>query len=236
MLKGRIRSIQPDFILLLGEKRHGWLTLEMCARNVRTGKNKTRQIHPNGKAIYFTKINTRRLLMKLRAPDKSPKGFWQTSQNAGNYLCNFSYYQTLSQFKEVPALFVHVRALEEKSAGETTRRFSQSIYRLLKTITTLGKTAYIHTKAIDATGANGRQRENKRGLYMADKHLVACEQEHEMVTVLKHFKKGFSKENVDKMQNACRAWKKDATTKYKPKNRDTFYKYLQEKGILSKIG
>lgn len=71
---------------------------------------------------------------------------------------------------------------------------------------------------------------------MADKHLVACEQEHEMVTVLKFFKKGSSKENVDKMQNACRAWKKDAGAKYKPKNRDTFYKYLQEKGILGKIG
>jgi hypothetical protein len=70
---------------------------------------------------------------------------------------------------------------------------------------------------------------------MADKHLVACEQEHEMATILKHFKKGTSKENIDKMQNACRAWKKDSSAKYKPKNRDNFYKYLEEKGILHKL-
>lgn len=71
---------------------------------------------------------------------------------------------------------------------------------------------------------------------MADKHLVACEQEHEMVTVLKHFKKGSVKENVAKMQDACRAWKKDSGTKYKPKNRTSFYRYLEEKGILHKLG
>jgi hypothetical protein len=70
---------------------------------------------------------------------------------------------------------------------------------------------------------------------MADKHLVACEQEREMETVLKHFKKGTSKENIDKIQNACRAWKKDSSAKYKPKNRDNFYKYLEEKGILRKL-
>lgn len=79
-------------------------------------------------------------------------------------------------------------------------------------------------------------RENFGGIQMADKHLVACEQEHEMATVLKHFKKGTSKENVDKMQTACRTWKKDSGAKYKPKNRDNFYKYLEEKGILRKLG
>lgn len=70
---------------------------------------------------------------------------------------------------------------------------------------------------------------------MADKHLVACEQEHEMVTVLKHFKKGSAKENIEAMRNACRSWKKDASPKYKPKNRVAFYKYLEEKGILGKL-
>jgi hypothetical protein len=71
---------------------------------------------------------------------------------------------------------------------------------------------------------------------MADKHLVACEQEQEMASVLKYFKKGTSKENLETMQNACRAWKKDTGAKYKPKNRDNFYKYLEEKGILRKLG
>ena len=70
---------------------------------------------------------------------------------------------------------------------------------------------------------------------MPDKHLVACEQTHELTTVLKHFKKSNNANNFEKIQNACRAWKKDTNAKYKPKNREKFYKYLTEKGILSKI-
>lgn len=66
---------------------------------------------------------------------------------------------------------------------------------------------------------------------MSDANLVACEQEHEMKTVLEHFKKSAGKENLGAMHDACKAFKADDA--FKPHNRESFYRYLEAKGILA---
>ncbi len=63
-----------------------------------------------------------------------------------------------------------------------------------------------------------------------DANLVACGQEHEMKAVLSHFEKRGTNDNVEKMQAACKAWKADES--YRPANRESFYRYLNDKGLL----
>ncbi len=67
----------------------------------------------------------------------------------------------------------------------------------------------------------------------SDRKLIACMQEHEMKTVLKHFKKSATEANVEAIQKACKAFK--ATESYRPHNRDNFYKYVADKNILKQL-
>lgn len=68
---------------------------------------------------------------------------------------------------------------------------------------------------------------------MTDANLVACNEDHEMKTVLGKFKKSQGHENVEAMRDACKKFKADDA--YKPHNRESFYKYLEEKGVLGTL-
>jgi hypothetical protein len=68
---------------------------------------------------------------------------------------------------------------------------------------------------------------------MSDSNLVACGEEHEMNTILKHFKKRQTESNRLILSAACRNWKADDA--YKPHNRESFYKYLSDKGVLARL-
>ncbi len=58
-----------------------------------------------------------------------------------------------------------------------------------------------------------------------DANLVACNQEHEMATILKNFNKVNSKENREVMKKLCKQFK--LLESKKPHNRDNFYKYIK---------
>ena len=237
-LRTTITESQPDFILLMGENNREGVSIERFARNKKTYINENSLISLGSPKLFETQIDVRALHASLRSTRRAYGTFCRLSMNAGSYLCNFIYFKTLQKETCIPSLFLHVQALPPEKFKELQTQFVSVVQAILMSINSQIKESRAgtsDTKAIDGAGANDMPRENKRRTLMADKHLVACEQEHEMVTVLKHFKKGSSKENVDKMQNACRSWKKDGGAKYKPKNRDNFYKYLQEKGILGKL-
>ncbi len=68
---------------------------------------------------------------------------------------------------------------------------------------------------------------------MSDRNMVACEEDHELITVLKHFKKRQTQKNVDLMRNLCKSHKANDT--YKPHNRDSFYRYLEENAHLAAL-
>ncbi|WP_041949676.1 hypothetical protein [Turneriella parva] len=234
ILQPQVLKTKPDLVLLMGEKQGGSLTIESHARNLRRHGSATRKIAADKARFYTSKIVSEQLLAELPLATRQ---LFMLSENAGDYLCNFVYFMMLSVEPAINALFLHVPARSpqqfRKGAADDVKAVCDLIFSVKRILSGAGNNS--DTKAIDGSGTNGMPRENQRRLLMADKHLVACEQEHEMITVLKHFKKGSSKENVDKMQNACRSWKKDSGAKYKPKNRDNFYKYLQEKGVLGKL-
>ncbi len=68
---------------------------------------------------------------------------------------------------------------------------------------------------------------------MSDQNLVSCEQDHELNTVLAHFKKRQTVANREIVRQACRSWKADIA--YKPHNRESFYRYLSDKGVLTQL-
>lgn len=238
LLKSEITKTKPDLILLMGENRRSGICIERFAHNRQMTPAGLASINAHSPHVIATRINLNTVRSQLKQRANYHGCAYHLSENAGNYLCNFIYFKTLSARPDIPSLFLHVPALAQKKFEQQATQYVSALRVILKVLGSqqlVESTNPSDTKAIDGAGTNDMPRENKRRTLMADKHLVACEQEHEMVTVLKHFKKGSSKENTDKMQNACRSWKKDGGAKYKPKNRDSFYKYLQEKGILGKL-
>ncbi len=59
-----------------------------------------------------------------------------------------------------------------------------------------------------------------------DRHLVACEQKHEMAHILELYGRKATEENLEDIRKKCKAYK--ASTSYTPKNRDNFYLYLEK--------
>lgn len=66
-----------------------------------------------------------------------------------------------------------------------------------------------------------------------DANLVACEQEHEMEAILKHFKKVNNKANRESMKKLCKEFK--SNDDLKPYNRDNFYTFLSASADFRKI-
>ena len=68
---------------------------------------------------------------------------------------------------------------------------------------------------------------------MADANLIACNEDHEMVTILRKFGKSGSKENIASLRDACKHWK--SLEIYSPKNREEFYRYLEAKKVMDSM-
>lgn len=64
---------------------------------------------------------------------------------------------------------------------------------------------------------------------MQDRQMVACEEEHEIIYVLRKFGKRQTRENIARLQEFCRAHKADPT--FAPHNRESFYRYLNGTGL-----
>lgn len=54
-----------------------------------------------------------------------------------------------------------------------------------------------------------------------------------MKTILIHFKKRETNENIEKLRNSCRNHKKDSA--YSPHNRESFYQYLNDFELLNEL-
>ncbi|MCB1324825.1 MAG: hypothetical protein H7A21_11560 [Spirochaetales bacterium] len=68
---------------------------------------------------------------------------------------------------------------------------------------------------------------------MQDRQMVACEEEHEIIYVLRKFGKRQTRENIARLQEFCRAHKADPT--FAPHNRESFYRYLNGTGLLVRL-
>jgi hypothetical protein len=65
---------------------------------------------------------------------------------------------------------------------------------------------------------------------MSDKDLVACEQDHEMNTILARYGKRQTTVNRERLRVHCRKWK--ATPSYSPHNRGSFYRYIDNNNVM----
>jgi pyrrolidone-carboxylate peptidase len=149
-LRHSLKLFQPDAVLLTGEKNQGSLTLEAVARNIRTSKRGLIPIVKNALLKIPSPVPVRAIGAKLARHRAANKNFFHVSSNAGNYLCNFTYYKMLSARKKIPTLFVHVPALTRAEFMRTKKKYLQGVAEIILEL----------AKAIDGAGANCSAREN----------------------------------------------------------------------------
>ena len=101
----------PDYLFLIGEAgSYKEITIEKCAHNISNGKDNddvTRDnepIIPGDKEEKYTLFD----LSKLS---------YHISDNAGKYLCNYTYYLALSKAKDCKILFIHLPYIEESGVN-----------------------------------------------------------------------------------------------------------------------
>ncbi len=68
---------------------------------------------------------------------------------------------------------------------------------------------------------------------MSDSNLVNCGEDHEMITILRHYGKRTTQANIDKLRRFCKSFKDNDSLK--PHNRANFYQYLVNYGLLTQL-
>jgi pyroglutamyl-peptidase len=133
-LKKAIAHHSPDALLLLGEAGVITPTIENTARNRRRYKNSEIRIEKNGRAAIQTSFNARKLAAAATGKSAPQKQYWRVSQNAGNYLCNFSYWKALAHKPELPCIFVHVSALDPGQDARSIAVIAKQTIRFISAI------------------------------------------------------------------------------------------------------
>ncbi len=106
-----ILSTDPDYLFLVGEAgSYKQITIERTAHNIADGKDndgviKSDEPITNGGVDLKTQFELSEMPYSI-------------SDNAGKYLCNYTYYQALLKTKETKALFIHLPYIEE--AGQNS--------------------------------------------------------------------------------------------------------------------
>ena len=101
-----VLSSHPDYLFLIGEAgKINEARLELEAHNISKGKDNyqveklEKKIIPNGEDTLYT---------SFKVSEK-----YVLSRDAGQYLCNCSYYLALSKAKDTKVIFIHVPAFNE---------------------------------------------------------------------------------------------------------------------------
>ena len=98
---------KPDYLFLIGEAgSYKEITIERTAHNISNGKD-NEGVNKDNEPIIASDIEEKHTLFDLS------KLSYRVSDNAGKYLCNYTYYLALSNAKKCKVLFVHLPYLEE---------------------------------------------------------------------------------------------------------------------------
>lgn len=101
-LLGEILSNNPDYLFLVGEAgSYSEITVERTAHNISNGKDNGDVNRDNALIIDG---NPDELVTKFDLSKLS----YRISDNAGKYLCNYTYYLALSKAKNTKVLFIHL--------------------------------------------------------------------------------------------------------------------------------
>lgn len=149
-LRQHLRKAQPDAVILTGEKNGGHITLESVARNLRRSRRGPVAISERHPPEISSAMPAGKIAAHLAKRPRFAKNFFSLSKNAGDFLCNFVYFKMLSSQKNIPALFVHICALEKKEFTQQRQKYSAALRFIAKEV----------AKAIDGAGANYTSREN----------------------------------------------------------------------------
>lgn len=102
---------EPDYLFLVGEAgSYKEITIETTAHNISNGKDNDGINKDNEKII---KDASDLLITKF---DLSKLNYLK-SEDAGKYLCNYSYYLALSKAKNCKVLFIHLPYVDENGAN-----------------------------------------------------------------------------------------------------------------------
>ena len=111
------------YIFMFGEAgSYKELTIEKCAHNISNGVDNVKEVRENspilidGAAELYTNIDFSSFNEDIRF-----------SEDAGKYLCNYSYYLVLNRFKNTKALFIHVPYIDEINTLESLSKKAKSI-------------------------------------------------------------------------------------------------------------
>lgn len=130
-LKKAITRHSPDVLLLLGEAGVITPAVESIAHNRRRYRDSEIRIEKTGRAAIQTPFNARKLAAAATGKSASQEQRWRVSENAGNYLCNFSYWKVFAHNPKLPCVFVHVPALDPEQDARSIAAIANQTIRFI---------------------------------------------------------------------------------------------------------
>lgn len=123
-----IFSNNPDYLFLIGEAgSYKQITIEKVAHNISNGKDNDGTNKDNEPIIGGAPdiLTTQFDLSELK---------YFISEDAGKYLCNYTYYLALSKAKNCKVLFVHLPYIEENGAN-SVENLKKDLLNIINTLT-----------------------------------------------------------------------------------------------------
>ena len=124
-----ILSSDLDYLFLIGEAgSYQEITVERTAHNICSGKDnygfiKDNEPIANGPEELKTKFDLSDIQHRI-------------SDNAGKYLCNYTYYLALSKAKNTKVIFIHLPYIKKKGPN-SLNNLKNDLFNIIKTLTTI---------------------------------------------------------------------------------------------------
>ena len=119
---------EPDYLFLVGEARsYEEISMEKIAHNISNGKDND-GVNKDNEPIIVGSPNEITTLFDL---SKLP---YRISENAGKYLCNYSYYLALSKAKRCKVLFIHLPYISLEGSNSLDN-LKKDLLNIIETLT-----------------------------------------------------------------------------------------------------
>ena len=120
-----ILNEKPDYLFLIGEAgSYKEITIERTAHNIANGKDNEGVNKDNEPIIVGDKEEKTTLFDLSKLP-------YCISDNAGKYLCNYTYYLALSKAAHTKVLFVHLPYIDE---ANTLASLKKALLNIIETL------------------------------------------------------------------------------------------------------
>ena len=118
---------EPDYLFLIGEAgSYKEISMEKVAHNICFGKDNEGVNKDNEEIIKGDKESKITLFDLSKLP-------YRVSENAGKYLCNYTYYLALSKAKTCKVLFIHLPYIEE-SGSNSLDNLKDALLNIIETL------------------------------------------------------------------------------------------------------